>query len=132
MSLLFNQDTLFPEGQIFDLHQDTPSRVDDLNAMDVDAMTIMTIKEQDEKGACFYCKQVGHVVRNCSKRVMKTPVHSILVAATSTATITSMTEKEKKTEDAKKAFQQIRTIADSLPPDEYAKMMEMSKKEGGF
>jgi len=43
-----------------------------------------------------------------------------------------MTEEEMKSEDAKKAFQQIRAITDSLPPDEYAKMMELSKKEGGF
>ena len=77
-----------------------------------------------KKGACFYCKQVVHVACNCTKRVMKTPVHSIPVAATLTATITAMTEEEKKSEDAEKALQQIRAIVDSLPPDEYVKMME--------
>ena len=63
---------------------------------------------------------------------MKTPVRSIPVAATSTATITAMTEEEKRTDDAEKVFQEIRAIADALPPGEYAKMMELSKKEGGF
>ena len=63
---------------------------------------------------------------------MKTPVRSIPVAATSTATITAMTEEEKNTDDAKKTFHQIRAIADALPPGEYAKMMEFSKKVGGF
>jgi len=109
-----------------------PSRVEDPNAMDVDAMTVKERDDLMKKGACFYCKQVGHVARNCSKRVMKTPVRSIPVAATSTATITAMTEEEKRTEDAEKAFQEIRAIADALPPGEYAKMMELSKKEGGF
>ena len=106
--------------------------MDDPNAMDIDAMTIKERDDLMKKGACFYCKQVGHVAQNCSKRVMKTPIRSIPVAATSTATITAMTEEEKRTKDAKKAFQQIRAITDSLPPDEYARMMDLSKKEGGF
>ena len=63
---------------------------------------------------------------------MKTPVRSIPVAATSTATITAMTEEKKKTDDAEKAFHQIRAIADALLPGEYAKMMEISKSKGGF
>ena len=69
---------------------------------------------------------------NCTKRVMKTPIRSIPVAATSTATITAMTEEEKKMDDAEKAFHHIRAIADALPPGGYAKMMELSKNKGGF
>ena len=54
---------------------------------------------------------------------MKTPIHSILVAATLTATITAMTEEEKKMDDAEKAFHQIRAIADALPPGKDAKIL---------
>jgi len=63
---------------------------------------------------------------------MKTPICSILVASTSTATITAITEEEKRSDDAEKAFHQIRAIANGLPPGKYTKMMEMSKNEGGF
>ena len=107
--------TTMPRRANFKFTLRYPPRVDDPNTMDVDAMTMKERDNLTKKGACFYCKQVGHVARNCLKRVMKTPICSILVAATLTATITAMTEEEKKSEDTKKTFQQIRAMADLFP-----------------
>ena len=110
-----------PHSAYFKFTQRYPPRVDDPNAMDINTMTIKKHDNLMKKGACFYCKHVGHVAFDCTNRVMKTPICSILVAAMSTASITALTEEEKKTEDAEKVFQQIRAIADFLP------LMNMSR-----
>jgi len=48
---------------------DKPAR--DPNTMDVDAMTIEEQNDLMKKGACFFCKQPGHIATNCPKKKKK-------------------------------------------------------------
>jgi len=48
---------------------DKPTR--DPNAMDVDSMTIEERHDLMRKGACFFCKQPGHIATNCPKKKKK-------------------------------------------------------------
>jgi len=40
----------------------------DLNAMDVDALSIKQQEEAMKKGACFGCGEIGHISHNCPKK----------------------------------------------------------------
>jgi len=43
----------------------------DPNAMDVDRMTVEERQELMRKGACFFCKEVGHLTSECPKKKKK-------------------------------------------------------------
>jgi len=40
----------------------------DPNAMDVDAMTLEERSSLMKKGACFYCKECGHISKECPRK----------------------------------------------------------------
>lgn len=43
----------------------------DLNAMDIDALTIDERMALMKKGVCFNCKAVGHMAKDCPKKERK-------------------------------------------------------------
>ena len=49
-------------------NQQIQMQMKDPNAMDVDALSIKQHEEAMRKGACFGCREVGHISRNCPKK----------------------------------------------------------------
>ena len=73
--------------------------------MDIDSMIIEEKEALIRKGACFICKQIGHIARVCSsktKRVTKGGTSSgmVQVNTMSTSKIKEIGEEKKNGEDA--------------------------------
>ena len=82
----------------------------DLNAMDVDTMTVNKRTELMRKGACFKCREVGHLSQDCKK----TPLRFV----------------PQKKQGYKEAHAQIKAIIIALDKENQAKFYEEAQKEG--
>ena len=107
----------------------------DPNAMDVDSMTVEERAELLRKGACFFCKQTGHMARTCPKRTKKTTFSQTTGQSTTGKPVqvsASKIEKVIEEDRAGNTFAKIRAIADQLSAEDYKKMVKLSAKAGGF
>jgi len=100
------------------------SRNRDPNAMDIDAMSPERQKLMKE-GKCFNCEKPGHRSKDCDQpRKRKFPQNN----NRSSNNQSSSSKPQFKT--AREAHTYIRSIVDSLPDDEAAKVMDIAEEEG--
>ena len=103
--------------------------------MDVDSMTVEERAELLRKGACFICKQTGHIARTCPKKTRRTTFSPTTGQSTTGKPVQVSASKIEEVVDedrAGDAFAKIRAIADHLSAEDYKKMVELSAKAGGF
>ena len=82
--------------------------------MDVDSMTVNERTELMRKGACFKCKEVGHLSRDCPNNKGKTPYRP---------------EPPKK-QGYKDAHAQIQAIINVMDKEEQVKFDEEAQEQG--
>ena len=92
----------------------------DPNAMDVDVMTFQERTELMKKGACFCCKQVGHLSRDFPN---KTFVNSVSTCAPPPPV-------PKKITSGKEAFAHIQALVAELDDKEKEEVFLLGEKEG--
>ena len=92
----------------------------DPNAMDINAMTFQERTKLMKKGACFCCKQIGHLSRDCPN---KTFVNTVSTCAPPPLT-------PKKIMSGKEAFTHIRALMAELDEKEKEEVFSLKKKEG--
>ena len=86
--------------------------------MDVDAMMFQERTELMKKGACFRCKQIGHLSRDCPN---KTFVNTVS---------TCVPPPPKKIITGKEAFAHIRALMAELNKTEKEEVFFLEEKEG--
>ena len=82
----------------------------DPNAMDVNAMTVDKRTKLMRKGACFKCKEVGHLSQDCKKG--------------------SLRFVPQKKQGYKEAHTQIKALINTLDKEDQAKFYEEAQEEG--
>ena len=105
------------------------------NAIDINVLTVEECTEFLRKGACFICKQTGHMARVCPRRTRRTTFSPTTGQSTTGKPVqvsASKIEEVVEEDRAGDAFAKIRAIADQLSAEDYKKMVELSAKAGGF
>ena len=91
----------------------------DPNAMDIDTMTFQERTELMKKGACFHCKQVRHLSRDCPNKTFVNTVSTCTPLPT-----------PKKITSGKEAFAHIQALMAELDEKKKEKVFSLGEEEG--
>ena len=100
----------------------------DPNAMDIDRISVEEQQNLMKTGFCFYCKEKGHIAKNCPKkgrmpaRDQKKPERRNI----------NFARTEEKKDGAEEAYNEVQKALSSLTEDDYQKFQELQNRRGGF
>jgi len=100
----------------------------DPNAMDIDRISVEEQQDLMKKGACFYCKESGHLAKNCPKkgrmpaRDQKKPERRNI----------NFARTEDRKDGAEEAYNEVQKALSSLSEEDYQKFQDIQNRRGGF